>query len=47
MEAELEARKKQYEHYRTELLTFKDGTERERERESKMGRDLGDMHTDK
>lgn len=32
LEAELEARKKQYEHYRSELLTFEDGTERERER---------------
>lgn len=31
LEAELEARKKQYEHYRSQLLTFKDGTERERE----------------
>ncbi len=35
LEAELEARKKQYEYYRTELLTFN-----ERERESKMGRDI-------
>jgi len=33
LEAELEARRKQYEHYRSELLTFEDGTERERERE--------------
>ena len=36
---ELEARKKQYEHYRSQLLTFKDGTERE----SKVGGDIGNM----
>ena len=33
LEAELEARKKQYEYYRNELLTFKPSAERERERE--------------
>lgn len=32
LEAELEARNKQYEHYRSQLLTFKDGTEGERVR---------------
>jgi type I restriction enzyme S subunit len=33
LEAELEARKKQYEHYRNQLLSFDALTERERERE--------------